>query len=606
MPVSPLCSASDALHTRSFHNAPLSRAIRGALALTAVAGLALAPNAFAATYTVTTLADDGSAGTLRSAIESSNETLGADTITFASGVSGTITLTAGPLYVDDALTIEGPGADVLTIDGNMDLGPAAISGDIQPQAEGYGSVFYIGQPPQQPRSTACGSDCAQTSAVYERMPATLSGLTITGGSSANAGGAIVAGYTNLTVRDCVITGNEASAGGGIASKYGSLQLENSTISNNYAYSSGGGAFVLGNLTISNSTISGNSTGFGSDGPLPPGIGGGVFVMAKYEGQYESQESGALDPSQSSIVITGSSIRDNHAGVVAGGLFAVAYQFQVGSSTISGNTAGSAGTKYGEMGGGLFAGINGTVSNSTISGNIAAGGPDPDSSGSYTGGYGGGLTVGQKYGGPYSTYGGGTISLTNLTISNNTAAGGSAGGLATYGNVTITNSVIAGNNAVSANDLMASGSSGSSGPSGATGTTTSVVLSNSLLGTDPVTTYATIVDGGGLIVGVDPLLGPLASNGGPRLTMLPLPGSPLIDAGDTSAAIGPYDERGAPHARVVGAAVDIGAVEVQAAAPPAVTSVPVPGLGESGRWTLGGLLALAGLLLARRRKRLDPS
>ena len=61
---------------------------------------------------------------------------------------------------------------------------------------------------------------------------------------------------------------------------------------------------------------------------------------------------------------------------------------------------------------------------------------------------------------------------------------------------------------------------------------------------------------------DPQLGLLTDNGGPTPTMLPLPGSPLIDAGEIAVVIGyDTDQRGFP--RVSGANVDIGAVEIQA-------------------------------------------
>lgn len=57
--------------------------------------------------------------------------------------------------------------------------------------------------------------------------------------------------------------------------------------------------------------------------------------------------------------------------------------------------------------------------------------------------------------------------------------------------------------------------------------------------------------------LDPLLGPLATNGGPTLTMLPRSDSPAIDAGDDLAAPA-TDQRGVPRAQ--GARSDIGAVE----------------------------------------------
>ena len=73
---------------------------------------------------------------------------------------------------------------------------------------------------------------------------------------------------------------------------------------------------------------------------------------------------------------------------------------------------------------------------------------------------------------------------------------------------------------------------------------------------------------GNIVGVDPLLGPLADNGGPTQTMALLAGSPAIDKGDnTLVPIDPStglpfttDQRG--FTRVVNGTVDIGAFEDQ--------------------------------------------
>jgi hypothetical protein len=75
--------------------------------------------------------------------------------------------------------------------------------------------------------------------------------------------------------------------------------------------------------------------------------------------------------------------------------------------------------------------------------------------------------------------------------------------------------------------------------------------------------------------IDPKLGPLADNGGPALpggatflTHAPLAGSPVIDAGDPALVPGlggvpEFDQRGAPYSRLVGARVDMGAVESQA-------------------------------------------
>src|SRR5947207_14876151 len=75
----------------------------------------IAMSAHAATITVTNTNDSG-AGSLRQALRDANDD---DTITFA--VNGTITLTSGGLPINKNITISGPGADQLSIDGNQTI-----------------------------------------------------------------------------------------------------------------------------------------------------------------------------------------------------------------------------------------------------------------------------------------------------------------------------------------------------------------------------------------------------------------------------------------------------------------------------------------------------
>ena len=76
---------------------------------------------------------------------------------------------------------------------------------------------------------------------------------------------------------------------------------------------------------------------------------------------------------------------------------------------------------------------------------------------------------------------------------------------------------------------------------------------------------------------DPMLGALGANGGPTNTMVPNPGSPLIDAipdpggGCPAAPTITTDQRGVT--RPQGPGCDIGAVEVQVAAPAPVVITP---------------------------------
>jgi hypothetical protein len=95
---------------------------------------------------------------------------------------------------------------------------------------------------------------------------------------------------------------------------------------------------------------------------------------------------------------------------------------------------------------------------------------------------------------------------------------------------------------------------------------SVELQNCLIANNPTSAdpdasglIGSWIDGGGNVIGGDPMLDPLHNNGGPLPTLLPRPGSPAIDAGIASELI--RDARGL--SRIAGAAPDAGAVEADA-------------------------------------------
>src|SRR5215472_18820027 len=83
--------------------------------------------------TILTVANtnDNGPGSLREALVNANV---GDTID-ATGIRGIITLTTGELLVNNSVTINGPGADLLAVDGNgagtvfqiMSMGPVTIS-----------------------------------------------------------------------------------------------------------------------------------------------------------------------------------------------------------------------------------------------------------------------------------------------------------------------------------------------------------------------------------------------------------------------------------------------------------------------------------------------
>src|ERR1700723_2507018 len=184
--------------------------------------LGVALPSFAATDTVTSLADDGSAGTLRSVIAAAAS---GDTINFS--VTGTISLTLGQLELSQNLSISGPGATYL-----------AISGDNLNHAE-Y-DVFQV--------------DVGVT--------ASISGVTIESGNG-YAGGILNDG--TLTLSSSTLSGNSGFVGGGIFND-GTLTLSSSPLPGTSAAGNspagGGGICNVGTLTVINSTFSGNSAGYG--------------------------------------------------------------------------------------------------------------------------------------------------------------------------------------------------------------------------------------------------------------------------------------------------------------------------------------------------------
>ena len=187
-----------------------------------------------AVFNVTNLLDMG-AGSLRDAINMANSSAGADTIEFDAGLSGgSIGLSSGQLLISDSLTINGLGANFLTVDAQMN----------------NFRVFNI------------------TDNSSSLIDVFINDLTITGGNVFGSGGGIQT-VESLTITNSTISGNSTGfRGGGIYSVGGDTTIVNSTISGNNSASDGGGIYsYIETINITNSTISGNSAG---------GRGGGIF------------------------------------------------------------------------------------------------------------------------------------------------------------------------------------------------------------------------------------------------------------------------------------------------------------------------------------------
>jgi hypothetical protein len=181
--------------------------------------------------------NDSGVGSLRQAIAENHALGGGNTIVF-SNISGTITLTTGVLLIGDNVTIIGPGANVLTVDGNY---PNATN-----------RAFHIGP----------------------GVTITISGLSIvhgyaTGSPPADYGGAVYNDRAILTLSNCAVSDNIADYGGAIYNNganggSASLALIGSTLSYNSATTAGGGIFNdasssgSATLTVNASTLYANS------------------------------------------------------------------------------------------------------------------------------------------------------------------------------------------------------------------------------------------------------------------------------------------------------------------------------------------------------------
>ena len=295
-------------------------------------------------------------------------------------------------------------------------------------------------------------------------------------------------------------------GGGIYSA-GSLTIDDSTVEYNLTGEGGeecsssggrgGGLFISGTAIISNSTVHSNETQFGYGLGGAGGDGGGIYVS----------ETGVLF---------------------------------LDHSTVSSNMTGS--NDIGAYGGGLLIRGSATIVNSTISGNTS---PSPGS--------GGGNVV------LFSSSA--SLDLVSSTITENHS--GAVGGLwiigGAEGNNRIVNSIIAGN----------IGSPGNRDCVDVTFPGTSIItFGNNLIGENGFCTDAFppgVPNANNDWVGtdaipLDPLLGPLADNGGPTLTHALLEGSVAIENGtciDLDGEPIETDQRG--YLRI--APCDIGAFEL---------------------------------------------
>jgi len=289
---------------------------------------------------------------------------------------------------------------------------------------------------------------------------------------------------------------------------------------------GGGIRNSGILLLDKMTVRDNATTHSVTGLAP---GGGIFATS--EGSVSIADS----------TISGNTTQDSGAGIYTQGSLTIA------GSTISGNMA--IGSSFSYVGGvdffyngaspGTLAISDTTIANNTGNTGLGAAGLYIEGNNAFVG------------------------TLRNVTITGNSNAQG--GGLALFGalaNITLIDTLIAGNSGAAPDCAAANFSTITSGGNNLIGDDTGCTIS-SPQPSDQIGTAGAPIDA---------RLGVLADNGGPTKTVALLtsgPPSPAIDAGDNATCSG-TDQRGV--VRPQGTHCDIGAFEVSSAIAPILSSV----------------------------------
>lgn len=460
-------------------------------------------------------ATDNGSCSLREAVIAANTNTAVDSCLAGEVPPDTISFDASLNGTPLTLSISGTGED------------AAMTGDLDLTA----NVNLVGNGESQTVIDAGGID-----RVIHAMARTgILDVTIQGGFSGTGGG-VLATDAVVVLIDCVVRNNEVDGGGGL------LDI------------GGGGVAVLGGeLRLQRCVVKDNAARGSS-------VGGGVLVseLAAPIGAFVIEDTR----------IIGNRV-ENSSGGAGGGGVAVSVpslpSVEIARTEISGNSVTAEGGEA--RGGGLLLDDGRyELRNTTISGNSVAG--DVRAAG-------GGVYVNP-------TFGGGIVPdrfIHNSTITDN-RADGSMGGVAFGGGlavgsgaltVLVSNTIVAGNDAGGSADDC----------SGELASLGYVLLgSNAGCGFGPTPGASGMGDQVGDVAGggepIDPMLAPLADNGGPTRTHAPIEGSPAIDAGNPNpvmAAMPPVcesgDQRGesrpADDDGDGGAVCDIGAFEGSVAA-----------------------------------------
>ena len=452
--------------------------------------------------------------TLREAIVFANSNPDANTITFA--VDGVITLQES-LTVGNDVIIDGTGRDI-TIDGDgqhrvLNL----VAGDTIPVLDIRSLWIVNGAADNGGGIHNNGGELIVTFVTFQGNQASSDGASIY-----NAGGAV-------TVNRSGMRGNSAmGAGGGLYNEGGTAVIDTSQLFENRAttgaavHNNGGTVTVRKSLVFVNGNPDENTTTFAVDGmiTLRESLTVGNDVTIDGSGRDTTHSGDAWHRVLNLVAVNRTNMHGNSATSAGGGLYNEGGTTLIDASVILENRATTGAAVYNN--GGTV-----TVRNSTVSGNTGAVGP-----------------------GLYQFAG--SMTVLNSTVTFNDATVQDGGVFNFEGSIVVRNSILDQNgDANCVLGIINGGNNIDSGESCGWGSEN------------------------GSLSNTDPLLGPLADNGGSTATHALLPGSPAIDGvtfnapNDCPAA----DQRGVT--RPQGSACDSGAFELEQSPPPEAFLLNLP-------------------------------
>jgi CSLREA domain-containing protein len=608
-----------------------SRGRSGVFAAIALLAAALSPAvAQASTITVTTSADEffGAGGTgcsMREAVSTAaaNATTANGCSYPAGGINDTIQFASSSVH--PVLTIAPDGTPDDNADGDLDV-------EADPATEGTLTIQGLGQGTTTVEGGVGLNDGPDRLIDQEDGTLTIQDLTLKDGNTAAAepGGGIrsrpgTLAADTLTVNRVTFNNNTADTnGGGIdATGVAAVNITDSMFEFNHARGAGGsGGGINVGPSVANFSFTGGQI---ADNDLIP------------NDDQTRRGGGFANRSAGTVTISGATIATNQSGGGWGdGVANLVGTLNISGSTITGNGNSTvSGGGRGLQGGGVYAaGTNTNITNSAITGNEVS----PTSQVNLAGGAGvavqtnatltdtvvSGNDVVEENIAASSLSGAGLSNAGTLTLNRSTVSGnffGTAGpgdGSPHFGaaiasnsassNVTLLNSTVTGNTDTDADpiagtivgfqsntfvNIVHSTIAGNSHSASAfdisfPGIGSSAVIRGSVIADDPNACGTNImsegfnVDAGGScpvgpggVSNAAPLLGALATNGGPTQTMALLAGSPAIDlvplaacTDDASAAL-TVDQRGFARPVPAGGSCDAGAYEF-VPGPPAAT------------------------------------